>query len=239
MKTKILSTIAVVFLLSLVTSCILGPTVTGNGNVTREERETGSFNKIRVTRGLNVYLSQGDRQKIIIEADENLLEYIETEVDDNKLNITTSAFVRGSKSMKVFVTLTDLSEIHATAGSNVYSENELSVGDIDISGSAGSNLKLQIKAEAIDVSASSGSNITLIGTADESELKASAGSNIKAEELNTNECEAKTSSGANIWINVLNDFEAHASSGGNIFYKGNPKNTNIEKSSGGNVIRQN
>lgn len=239
MKQKILTILSFAFILSIVTSCIMGPSVIGNGNVTEQQRSVDSFNKLKVTRGLNVYIKQGDSEKLTVEADENLLEYIETEASDNTLHVTTSAFIRKSKSLKIFVVLTDIKEIRATAGSNIYSEDDLKCNDLDISGSAGSNINLSIKADDIEVSASSGSNITLTGNTDDSKLKASAGSNIKAEELDTNECEAKASSGANIWITVSDEFEGHASSGGNIFYNGNPKNTNIEKSSGGNVIHQN
>ncbi len=239
MKHKILTIFSLVLLSSIITSCVWGPTITGDGNVTKEQREAGSFTKIRVTHGINVYLSQGDVQKIIVEADENLLDYIETNVDNNTLNVTASANIRRSKSLKVFVTTTNISEIHTTAGSNLYSEGEISCKDLDISSSAGSNIKLQIKAEDIKISASAGSNITLEGNAENTELRASAGSNIKAEELNTNFCDAKTSSGANIWIKVTNRFTGRASSGGNVFYYGNPQKTNIEKSSGGNVIQRN
>ena len=239
MKRKILTFLSFALLSSVITSCILGPSVSGNGNVTKEQREVGSFEKIKVTRGLNVYLTQGDVPKIIVEADENLLEYIETEVDDEMLIITSSAMIRKSKSLKVHVTATDLSEIRATAGSNVNSKDLISSDDLEISGSAGSNIKLRINARDVEVSASAGSNITLEGNANDIELKASAGSNIKAEDLKTNECDAHTSSGANIWIKVEKEFDASASSGGNVFYYGNPKNTNIKKSSGGNVIQRN
>lgn len=239
MKQKILTILSFAFILSIVTSCIMGPTVTGNGNVTKQQRAIDSFEKISVTRGLNVYIKQGDSEKLTIEADENLLEYIETDVEDNTLKITSSAIIRKSNSLKVFVTTTEISEIKASAGSNINSEEMISCSDLDISGSAGSNINLNIKADAIEVSASTGSNITLEGSADEVEIKASAGSNIKAGDLKTNECDAKTSSGANIWITVSDEFEGHASSGGNIFYYGNPKNTNIKKSTGGNIIHQN
>lgn len=239
MKPKILTILSVVLLSSIVSSCLLGPTINGNGNVTKVQRESGSFEKIKVTRGMNVYISQGDVQKIVVEADENLMDYIETNIEDKTLKITTSANIRRSKSKKVFVTVTDITEISASAGSNVFSENDISCKNLVISGSAGSNIKLQVNAKEIEVSASAGSNITLEGNAGEVDLKASAGSNIKAGELETNKCDVRTSSGANIWIKVTNDFDGRASSGGNVYYSGNPKRTNIEKSSGGNVIQQN
>ena len=239
MKTKILTIFSFVLLSSIITSCVWGPTITGNGNVAKEQREAGSFDKISVTRGMNVYLSQGDVEKIIVEADENLLDYIQTDIDNNTLNIKTSANIRRAKSKKVFVTVNDLSNIHTTAGSHLYSDGEISCKDLEISSSAGSNIKLQINAEDIRVSASAGSNITIEGKADDAEIKSTSGSNIKAEELETNDCDARASSGANIWIKVTNGFSGKASSGGNVFYYGNPKRTNIEKSSGGNVIQRN
>lgn len=239
MKPKILIPLSFAFFLLTVTSCLMGPTVTGNGNITTQNRNVDSFEKLKVTRGLNVYVSQGDVQKVIVEADENLLEYIETDVEDNMLTITTSANIRNPKSLKVFVTITHIDEIKASAGSNLNTEEIITCNDLDISASAGSNIKLHLNADDIKVSASAGSNITLSGNVDESKINASAGSNIKAEELKTKVCDAKTNSGANIWINVADEFEGNASSGGNIFYYGNPKNSNIEKSLGGNVIHQN
>ena len=109
---------------------------------------------------------------------------------------------------------------------------------MEVSSSAGSNIKLEVKVEEINVSASAGSNIKLEGTAKSFTGKATSGSNIKAEGLSTADCIAKTSSGANLWITANNNFEGHSSSGGNIFYYGNPESTDINKSSGGNIIKK-
>src|SRR5690606_5796800 len=112
---------------------LLGPTVTGNGNITEQQRSVDSFEKVKVKRGLNVFITQGESEKLMVRADENLLEYIETDVEDNTLTITTSANIRNPKSLKVFVTITDISEINATAGSNVDSEEMISCSDLAVS----------------------------------------------------------------------------------------------------------
>jgi len=222
----------------LTTSCVFsGPSLKGNGDVVEENRKVGSFDEIKVSRGINVYISQGEKTKVVVEADENLLEAIITKMDGNTLKITTDANIRKSKSKKVFVTCPNISVIKSYAGSNVYSENTIASKNLEISASAGSNIKLEVDAGELYVTSSAGSNIKLEGTAEIFKGKSSAGSNIKAEDLFTNDCLARTSSGANIWISAKNNFEGHASSGGNVFYSGNPKTTDINKSSGGNVIK--
>ncbi|MCF6357730.1 MAG: DUF2807 domain-containing protein, partial [Draconibacterium sp.] len=120
--------------------------------------------------------------------------------------------------------------------------DELSViqnnGHIQVLSLLDGQLKLDVNIGVLDVSVSAGSNIKLEGRAKYFTGKATSGSNLKAEDLKTKDCSVNVSSGANIWITAKNNFNAHASSGGNIFYYGNPESTEIEKSSGGNIIEK-
>ena len=239
MKQKI--KVLVILFLSLIisTSCIfMGPSLNGDGNVVEENRKTGNFEEIKVSRGMNVYISQGDFTKVVVKADKNLLDAIETRMEGDVLKITSIANIRKASEKKVFVTTPDISIIQVSAGSNVFSETLIKSKNLDLSCSAGSNLKLEVETGNLEVSVSAGSNVKLDGETDFMQGKASSGSNIKAEGLTAEQCEARVSSGANIWISVQKDLRAHASSGGNIFYYGQPEATDIEKSSGGNVIKK-
>ena len=234
--------IVVLLSLSLViilSSCIfIGPSRKGNGHVVEQNRKVSSFDKIKVSRGMNVYISQGNEIRVVVKADENLLNIIRTEVDNHTLKVTTSENIRRASSKKVFVTVPEISEITSVAGSNVFSENVLHTKQLGITSSAGSNIKLEIDTGELNASASAGSNIKLEGISKSFTGKASSGANIKAEELTTAGCSARVSSGANIFITVTENLEAHASSGGNIIYFGQPKSTDTESSSGGNVVKR-
>jgi len=220
-------------------SCVfMGPSIKGNGKVVEEIRKVKDFDKIEISRGMNVYISQGEITKIMVKADENLLDGIETKTEGDVLKIRATQNIRSATSKKVFVTTPDVEAIKASSGSNVFSETTLEFKNLKISGSAGSNLILEINSEFTEFSASAGSNIKLKGKTNSFKGKASAGSNVKAEDLTTATCDAKASSGSNIWITVKNSFDGDVSSGANIFVYGNPKNSNIEKSSGGNVINK-
>ncbi len=220
-------------------SCIFSPSVKGNGNVVEETRTVEPFSEIKVSRGMNVYISQGEQTQVLVKADENLLEAIETEVSGEKLTVTTNSNIRKASSKKVYVTTPHLRAIKSSSGAAVFSVTEINTNQLELSASAGSNMKLDIKTDESRASASAGANITLKGISYKFYGKASSGSNIKAEGLKTQNSETKVSSGANIWVSVDQSLEGNASSGGNIFYYGDPINTNINKSSGGNVHKTN
>ncbi|WP_297094267.1 head GIN domain-containing protein [uncultured Draconibacterium sp.] len=225
-------------ILSLVaSSCLLQSTVNGNGDVTTEERDLEDFNALSVSRGMNVYVTMGDEYKVVVEADENLHESIVTELQGEELRIKAIDNIRKATSKKVFVTLPRLVSAKSSSGSNVFSENTLNVDDIDLAVSSGANLSFTLKADNVNAKSSSGSNIFLEGNAASISAKASSGSNIKAGDLKASSAEAKVSSGANIWVSTKDELRANASSGGNVFYNGNPPETEISKSSGGNVIK--
>jgi len=214
----------------------MGPSVKGNGNVVEEKRNIRDFDEINVSRGMNVYISQGDKTEVMVRTDENLLDVVETRMEGNVLKVTSNAGIRKATALKVFVTLPEITGIKSVAGSNVFSETVLESDNLELSCSAGSNIKLELNAGDVQASASAGSNIKLSGLAREFKGKASSGANIKAEELKTSNCDVRSSSGANIWISVKNSLVAQVNSGGNVFYYGEPENTDIRKSSGGNVI---
>ncbi len=234
-KTVILLT--VIFISVILSSCIFTGSIEGNGKVVEETRDLGDFDKISVTRGMNVYISQGGSQKVVVKADENLLDVIETSVSDGILKVSCNRGIRKAGSNKVLVTVPNIDLLKTTAGSNVFADDTLHLKTLEIKSTAGSNVKLLLNAEELYVSAMAGSNISLNGTSEAFNAKANSGSNVKAGDLHTTNCDLKASSGANIWINVSKELSAKVSSGANVFYYGNPEATNIEKSSGGNVIK--
>jgi len=218
-------------------SCIFTGSIKGNGNVVEETRDLVDFNKISVSRGMNVYITQGVSTKVLVKADENLLKIIETYVEDGTLKVTCTKGIRNATSNKVYVTVSDIKLIKSTSGSNVFSEDSLKTENLEVKSTAGSNVHLTLIAGDLSISAVAGSNIFLDGTAKSVTIKANSGSNIKAGDLMAENCDAKVSSGANIWIKVQNGLTAKASSGGNLFYSGEPNPLRMTKSSGGNVIK--
>jgi len=223
----------------LFSSCwFLGPSVKGNGEVTEQVRQVDEFNQIKVNRGMNIYITQGSPAKVVVIADSNLHESIETEVDGDVLTVTVNENIRWAKEKKVMITVEKLTGVESSSGANAYSQAQIMSENLELKASSGANLKMDINAKWLKADCSSGANIILSGLAKEAELETSSGANLKAGELKADNCKMKASSGGNVTATVVEKLEAKASSGGNISYYGEPSSTDIDTSSGGNIHRK-
>ncbi len=224
---------------AFLSSCLfIGNSVKGDGVVETLERELPGFNAVQIASGMNAHFVEGDLQKVVVIADQNLHELIETIVEDNTLTIKTLGNIWSSSEKKVVITCPGLREIRTTAGSNAFSDNRLFFDTLYLRASAGSNIKIDIEGNELEVQGSSGANIFLTGSANRLVAKTSSGSNLKAEDFTTEFSEINVSSGSNVWVNTMRELTANASSGGNIFYFGTPKKINSSSSSGGNINKR-
>ncbi len=227
----------IVSALSLSSCIFLGPSVKGNGHVVKETRHISGFDKIEASTGLEVSLVPDSTEFVLVEADENLHEVIETELRHETLSIYSRERIRHAEAKKVFVHFIKLEKIQSSSGSMVRSQNIVTSNTIEVSASSGSQQFLEINAENFKGKCSSGAQIFLSGKADNANVRASSGAQFKAEDFITNDCMADVSSGAHIWIGVKDHFNGEASSGGHIYYSGDPERTDTKTSSGGSINR--
>ena len=211
----------------------------GNGKVITQERSVSeNFTEVKSSAGIDVYLTQGNENKISVEADENLLQFIETDVRNGKLNITTSKNIGWSKAKKVYVTYIELNNIEASSGSSVVGNSVIKSETLSLKSSSGADMKLEVFSKDLTAQTSSGADMDVSGKASSFTAKASSGSEINAKELLTLNCKARASSGAGIRVNVQDKLDANASSGADINYYGSPTSVNSLKSSSGSVKKK-
>ncbi|HEY9220683.1 MAG TPA: head GIN domain-containing protein [Lutibacter sp.] len=241
MKTLVKITILISIYLTLLftaSSCIFDGVVGIKGNriVVSEDREIRSdFEIINVQQGINLFITQGKPTKMSVEADENILDLLITEVKNNELNIYFEKNVNQAKARNVYLTTENISKIKASSGASVTSENTLQTTLLKLDSSSGSTIKIHANASEIKTESSSGSSIKLYGKCNTFSAEASSGSSINAQELKTANAKTATSSGASIDVFVTGKLTAKASSGGDIDYEGNPSEVDKETSSGGSV----
>lgn len=212
-----------------------GTGVSGNGAVITEQRSaSGSFHTIHASSGLDVYLTQSTTESIAVQADENLHDLIITELNDGILTITTSKNIGRASAKKVLLNVTNLKQIKATSGSDVFSTNTIVTDYLDVSATSGADIQLSIEANHVASNATSGSDISLSGTTKILTTNASSGADIKAKDLIADQVNAKASSGSDITVWVNTELNASASSGGDIKYYGNPTTLSVSE----NVVRK-
>lgn len=98
------------------------------GEIQATEIEVSSFNKILVNRDIELVITQGAEQKVIVETGENLMNDVVVEVIENRLVITdnnTCNNVRDYGVTKVYVTSPNLTEIRSSTQYDISSDGVL------------------------------------------------------------------------------------------------------------------
>lgn len=217
----------------------LGPGVDGDRNVVSSNRNISEdFENIKVSEGLDLYITQGNSVSLSVEADENLQDIIITEVENNTLKIHTSENIRNAASRKIMLNIKDIKSIKATSGSDVYSTNTIKVNELDLTTTSGADMELEIDTKNLKCKATSGSDMKLRGKTDFFTAEATSGSDIKASNLKAVTADVKATSGADISIDTSKEITARATSGGDIKYSGNPEKVNSSDSSSGSVRKE-
>jgi len=206
-----------------------------------ENRNVKNFNGIKVSTGIDLYITMGNSEEVKIVADDDIIDDIVTEVKNGTLHIyqekDNNWFSWGgfNKTRKAYVTVKQLESIDASSGSDVRSENTLKGDKLDIEASSGSDVNLDLVYKNVSLKTSSGSDAKLTGKAKYFTASASSGSDIVARDFETEKCRVSASSGSDATVNVSDELEANASSGADIRYYGNPKSRDTDESSGGDV----
>ncbi|MBI5009837.1 MAG: DUF2807 domain-containing protein [Bacteroidia bacterium] len=237
---KLNSITAAILILFLTITCQAQSrkTVHGNNKVVTKEREAGSFSGIRASTGIDVYRKQGDNQSITVEADENLHEYILTEIEGDVLVVYTEVNIRDAEEKKVYVTMKEVKSVKASSAGDVIGQSPVKTEEIEIGASSAGDIKLEVYAKEIEVDISSSGDVTLRGESDVLEADLSSAGNLNAVDLKVREAEVNVSSAGDADINVSEKLQARASSAGDVHYTCNPKYVDAHSSSAGSIHKR-
>lgn len=191
--------------------------VDGNGNVVKDDRViTAPFNAIEVSHGLDVEISIGQNQKILVIADENIAELISTEVSDNTLYIKADKIIGSTKSKKIEVSVTALEKLQVSSGSHVETQGTVSADELTVQASSGSNVSIAVDVQSLQLNSSSGADLKVQGKTVDLNLKSSSGGSIDSRNLSAQNIQAKASSGGNAVVSKADNITVDESSGGHV-----------------------
>ncbi len=225
MKTKQLLSFAIslTFLLTLQTSCSYGfGGIKGNGNVVKQDRQIGSFSGLDVGGAFKVFLTQGDNESLVVEADENLLDIITTEVRGNTLVIKTTEDIRDYEVLNIYLTFKEMDEMEISGACRLVGENKMKFGNLDLECSGASDVELKFSAQKLSLDFSGASQVELYGSAESVELDLSGASGFDGYDLEADIYNVDVSGASHAKIYVNKELSAEVSGAASLKYKGDP-----------------
>lgn len=217
-------------------------TIKGNGQMKKETREVSNYTSLATQGSMDVTIAYGNSNSIVVQADENLLPYIETSVENGKLTIKSKKGVnlKSTSKMLVRVSMTKINSLQQSGSGNIDGSGAFtSDGKTDIGVSGSGNLKLDFDSfKDLDLSVAGSGNVDLkSGNTNTLSAKISGSGNIDCSTVSSKDVDAKISGSGNIKVYASNSIDAKISGSGNVFYKGSAQNISSKVVGSGKVMK--
>ena len=214
MRNRLLAvSLAVLLLLS---ACSV---VNGSGQVKSETRQVSGFTKIDLSGTGEVSIEQGDAESLTIEADDNVLPRLTSEVSDSTLKLGKKRWnsLRTKNPIRYRVTVKELTALSVSGA-----------GSVNAKGMTLQTLRLEISGSGV---------VNLSGSAVEQDIEVSGSGRYDAAELPSQKVTADISGSGQVAVAVSRELRIDISGSGTVTYSGNPS-VQQDISGSGKVIKK-
>lgn len=200
-----------------------------------------SFNRIEVHGSMKVNISQGDVPKVQIEADENLIDYIEVNQEGDLLVIKTKDRYNldPTGDMRVYVTAPLFRSVDVSGACDIIGQTKINNSEkMDLRVSGAGEIKLDVDAPALDVRLSGSGSINLKGETKDLLLEISGAANAHCYDLLSENTKVVISGAGDAEVYASVKLDARVSGAGAVTYKGEAREVNQNVSGAGSVKKK-
>ena len=197
--------------------------IEGSGNVITKEISVQSFDQLSSSGVFNLQLSQGDREQVRIEADDNLQELFEVKNEGSKLIISMKKDVNinGKNKMKVYVTFRKLKSMDLSMVGGTSSDEKLSFDDFKLVNQSVGSVNLDMSLQSFHMDNESVGTIRLTGSADKAVIKSNGVGSIHAGDFVVQKMDIDNSGVGSAEVNAAKELKVSDSFLGKVKNRGN------------------
>lgn len=191
--------------------------VKGSGNVQTQKREVSNFKNIEIGGVFDVEVTAQKDFSVEVEADDNLLELIKTEVDGSTLKIRAEKRMSTSSTLRVRISAPNIEALDLSGASKITVVN--------------------LNNNSLHLDSSGASKIKIEGVTKDFTVEMSGASRLDAENLQSENVSVDSSGASSASVFVTNELKTDLSGASKVVYSGDPKNLE-KKTSGASSVRQ-
>ncbi len=210
-----------------VSSChyVNGRHISGNGNITTEQRSVTSFTGVETHGSIDIIASQGNFN-VKIETDQNLLQYIETYVENGRLIVRFKQGISLSnfRGAKAYVSAPQLNAFETHGSGDINSQGKISdPNKISIGVSGSGDINLELDCPDITTETHGSGNITLAGETKSLTCKTNGSGDLKAANLKAENVKTSIHGSGDNEVFASESLDVEISGSGDVHYRGEPK----------------
>ena len=212
-----------------------------DGEIKVQERNVGTFNKISLYNKINLILTQSTEDKIKVEAGENVLSSITTEVTDGNLSIKnrdSSLINKPNQVINVYASVKNLNGLVYEGAGSITSTNTIQTGYFLLYSKNGAgDVRLSMNAYFTTIGIyNENADFILDGQSDGAYAYCSSRGTLDLRNYSIKKLEIDYSGVRDAHINVTESLKGRIFYKGNVYYKGNPQ-LDISERNQGRFIR--
>lgn len=206
-----------------------------------QDRHLSGFEAVDAQGSFDVYITQGSTESVKVEAPNDIIDNIVTEVVDGTLKIhhkQNSGFNWNwgqHKKVAVYVSVKNINSIGITGSGDVFFKEGLHAEHLNIRVSGSGDVSGKIEVKTLDCNISGSGNIKINGRADDSNVNVSGSGDYSGRALPTTNTMVKVSGSGNASINASSSITATVSGSGDITYTGGAQHVTKNKSGSGDI----
>lgn len=197
--------------------------IKGEGPVKTETRSVSDFHAIETSVAADVEVSMADNFSVEVQAQENLLPILKTEVKDGALKIYFSENVSGHEDLKIRVSAPAFDRFSLGGSGTIRAMTPIRAENmkLEIAGS-GDIFVPQAEFGSAAASIAGSGSIELGGKANTLKSEIAGSGDIKAKQLTANELDVSISGSGSVTCDVAQTLKASIAGSGDVFYSGQP-----------------
>lgn len=221
---------SLVFLIAAL--CLATAPSTSAQDRTRQSREVGSFTEIGLSIPATLHLRQGEDAAVEVEAEQKVLDHLETTVVDGRLKIQDAddsnffeqVFGRSDwGEVDVYVTAATLETISIAGSGAVLGETPIEGESLALENAGSGEIDLEVSTETLRTSIAGSGTIRLRGTADHVDGQIAGSGTIRAMELTTATAEIEVAGSGDTQLHVTDRLSVQIMGSGDVEYRGTPE----------------
>lgn len=187
----------------------------GSGVKKSEVRMLEPFSALKVSGRAQINVVCGSEQSVTVTADDNLLDNVETKISGNELSVSFSRPVASGTSLRVDITVKELSKLRAYGASGIVLES--------------------MKTDELSIRASGAAEIEASGVVETLMLRISGAGKYRGAELHSSSASVTISGAGNASVHASEKLTAKISGAGRVRCSGNPDTVEKHISGAGRV----
>ncbi|MFK7833981.1 MAG: head GIN domain-containing protein [Winogradskyella sp.] len=230
---------ALVFLLSTTLSCAQwnGQKIKGNGDITTVKRSTESYDGLKAAGPMDFKLVEGKEGNITIKGDANLMEYIITEVKDNKLvvRVKKGVSLKYTQAIVVTVPYESISSVSLAGSGDIESSGIIKADQFNVSLAGSGDINLAVSSESLDSAIAGSGDIKLKGSTKNLTTKIAGSGDFDGNDLQSTDVTAKLTGSGDIDVVCNGKLVVRITGSGDVNYSGKPTSKDTKVTGSGSV----